>query len=511
MMEFCHNSHTDLPLETSQVENADHASFPPISQFDDADCGSWRHAPNPGCHASFGDQMATATVGAFGQLLQFSCFLGAGSSGMFSADHEGIREPYSVCWRASQLEELSQRSFHYDPVDEYANVQPYGLRFAGLILNTDIQPELKWTHWRWPRYEYSPGAFMHHPKLRMTIQWMVHQGTVLQQCLLENEGDDFELEVAFSKSMMIRDLDHLNPKFKFNEEEIAEHDTRPGPKGYSWICAHKFQDTKIDSETAESHSEPLSGGSGEVPSERQKHNPRSHKPGSKSSDGVSVACSVAINGKIRSFESNTSLQRWSVPSQLRQMGEAGCQTHAFEVITAYKMRLLDGPKTDWTTHIIPWNDMEVIRFVHKQQPPQPVPDRSPAPSRHPMPAMRQARDKSSHEGDIKSPEDPNKLSKDKKGGAKSRAPMQYVSTGVPVGTPGKSSPPENPGSPQNHLEFAARRNLEHILSVCTVRATPEASHTTNNNPLPERLNHVQAVALTCGDMSGHRICWSASL
>jgi hypothetical protein len=46
---------------------------------------------------------------------------------------------------------------------------------------------------------------------------------------------------------------------------------------------------------------------------------------------------------------------------------------------------------------------------------------------------------------------------------------------------------------QPHLEFMIRRNLEHILSVCSI-------------PIPDK-----GIALTCGDMSGHRLVTSATL
>ncbi|KAI5919338.1 hypothetical protein F4810DRAFT_724648 [Camillea tinctor] len=59
--------------------------------------------------------------------------------------------------------------------------------------------------------------------------------------------------------------------------------------------------------------------------------------------------------------------------------------------------------------------------------------------------------------------------------------------------------PENEETAQNLLEFIVRRNLEHILSACSI-------------PLKERSIRMMRspVALTCGDMSFHRICTSAS-
>jgi hypothetical protein len=58
------------------------------------------------------------------------------------------------------------------------------------------------------------------------------------------------------------------------------------------------------------------------------------------------------------------------------------------------------------------------------------------------------------------------------------------------------------------LDYATRRNLEHILSVCAIPVPP--GHVWDyDNMKPEVAE--PAIALTCGDMSGHRVCISASL
>lgn len=49
------------------------------------------------------------------------------------------------------------------------------------------------------------------------------------------------------------------------------------------------------------------------------------------------------------------------------------------------------------------------------------------------------------------------------------------------------------------LNFCLRRNLEHILSVCSIPITPLDQHGR------------QIIALTCGDLDGHRVATSASL
>lgn len=69
-------------------------------------------------------------------------------------------------------------------------------------------------------------------------------------------------------------------------------------------------------------------------------------------------------------------------------------------------------------------------------------------------------------------------------------------------------------SSHRHLDFVTRRNLEHILSVCSIPVPERAANGNTHSaiPFPETSRHEEmAVALTCGDISGHRITSSASL
>jgi hypothetical protein len=59
-------------------------------------------------------------------------------------------------------------------------------------------------------------------------------------------------------------------------------------------------------------------------------------------------------------------------------------------------------------------------------------------------------------------------------------------------------------SPNEDLDYAFRRNLEHILSVCSIPVAIE------QNKVPRSLRG-PAVAITCGDIAGHRIGPRASL
>lgn len=239
----------DTSIHASNLsEDAGLANSSSVPKLDNVECGSWKDAPNSTCHASFGDKGTTATVGAFGQLLQFSDFLGAGSSGMFSVDHKGVDGPYQVQGRAWELHARSQQPFHFGPPLEPH--PPYGLRFPDLVLKSSVQPRLTWTDWRWPRHEYSREDFNEYSNLKLVIQWMVHKHTVLQRCLLENLGNDIQLNVEVSKAMTIADLDHLDHESKFNEPDASYYSASPGPQHRTWVCVHRFCDTKDESETA---------------------------------------------------------------------------------------------------------------------------------------------------------------------------------------------------------------------------------------------------------------------
>lgn len=494
---------------------------------ENVDFGIGHDAAKSECYASFGDHGITATVGAFGQLLQMSSYLGAGSSGMFSVDHNDVEEPYLVEQRARQLQFRLQQPFHFGPAQqpEYS----YGLRFPGLVLRSLAEPQLRWMNWRWPCHEYSRGDFEDHPNLRLTIQWMVHEKTVLQRCLVENNGDDFQLDVELSTSMFIRDLDHLDPYCEFNYrryearadglETPQDQHMMAGPKGFSWVCVHKLPDTTDESKSENSHSvsfseeDPLGDAKDSKWRPEDMHNPGHHEPESKRPYGVSVACSVAINGRVQLFDNSTFSQKWSLVYKGGQVGEPDGQHYSAEVITAYKMSLLDGPKTDWENHIIPWHIMKAVQSVNGQKPAEPSPSRASKQSGHFMPYIGQPSENYLLGGNYFGSNINATGGKD--GDNAAGIPTRYTTISSSVPTPAKSSSRKIQGLPHD-LEFLVRRNLEHILSVCAVQvATPKASEASTTrsttSSLPKALQDVEAVALTLGDMSGHRICWSASL
>ena len=62
------------------------------------------------------------------------------------------------------------------------------------------------------------------------------------------------------------------------------------------------------------------------------------------------------------------------------------------------------------------------------------------------------------------------------------------------------------------FDYSIRRNIEHVLSVCSipVQSGPVWDYE-GGVPKDQARLEAKAVALTCGDMSGHRVCPSASL
>lgn len=124
--------------KTTGLQDPAHQLFEPKDQH----CGIWEDSPNKESHASLGDQGTTASVSCFGDLMQMSQFLGAGSSGVFSIDHDFTDEPYLIVGRAEDLNKLRSG----------ADNLSFGLHLPSRFLPDQV-PKTKWVNWRWPRYE----------------------------------------------------------------------------------------------------------------------------------------------------------------------------------------------------------------------------------------------------------------------------------------------------------------------------------------------------------------------
>src|SRR5690606_7650018 len=105
----CHSMDVDdsLPWDEKQLPGTpDDTSFTAFvhrrrtdsDHFQPAEAAvtGWDEAPNPTTHASFGDNGLTASVSAYGELMQFARYLGAGRSGVFSLDYYWTPEPSEI-------------------------------------------------------------------------------------------------------------------------------------------------------------------------------------------------------------------------------------------------------------------------------------------------------------------------------------------------------------------------------------------------------------------------------
>ena len=95
---------------------------------------------------------------------------------------------------------------------------------------------------------------------------------------------------------------------------------------------------------------------------------------------------------------------------------------------------------------------------------------------------------------------------DMKEGSSGREDHDFHVPADPSGIPDSKASAER-SSPGNHIGYIIHRNLEHILSVCSIPLqTPRME-------MDDRVTEqeVTPVALTCGDMSFHRISVSSSL
>ncbi|OHE95463.1 hypothetical protein CORC01_09196 [Colletotrichum orchidophilum] len=289
---------------------------------------NWVKPPNPECFASFGDNGVTATVNAYGDLMQFSNYLGVSDSGIFSADHRDIDEPYWVGDRAEQLLEMRR--------DRRRMRVSYGLRIP--IINLEQCRLLGYVHDRWPRYEVEDEPLG--PKL--TTQWMVHEKTILQQCLITNIGvAEAAVPIEFARGMRLQDLNFLKVFDEFDSlpRRITRFQTL-SPNGYGWALVHPF----LRKEVEEANLPPV---------DQTGTNPED--PPVELSDAIAVVVSVFIDGQAVMWNSNS----LNGPDDTRLLVQSLKEKATMEVVTAYKMVHLTKASATWEEFLIPpaWADV----------------------------------------------------------------------------------------------------------------------------------------------------------
>lgn len=256
-------------------------------QPDPDQCRFWDNPPITKTSSSFGENGTTATVNAYGDIVQFGTFIGKGHSGMFSADHAYLSEPYMVDDRTRELQELATSDFSDIPTT---------YRFL-LHLSSPFEdpPRQTWVNYRWPRYEFKDES------KEMVLQWVVRDNVILRHCTLTNLGSEdlvvpFEFTSSSVSMMQIRDMDHVDPKYDFNEIHDDAHPIQYGPHGYSWILTQKLQPQK----PFEALGQEISGGNTSLDN---------HRATSDELDSVAVVVSIFLNGKAVNW---ADLDQWNI-------------------------------------------------------------------------------------------------------------------------------------------------------------------------------------------------------
>ncbi|WYZ44183.1 hypothetical protein EsH8_VII_000619 [Colletotrichum jinshuiense] len=421
-----------------------------IFEPEDDKISAWEDASNKQSHCSFGDSGVTASVSAYGDLMQFSSYLGAGRSGIFSADHIHTEEPVLLYSRARSLMKLSW--------DEDRQHITYGLQVSGM--NLKKPRHLGYVHDRWPRYEFVDDD----KNSKLTIQWIVHEQTLLQQCLVENTGkDDLTVPFLFKKDMHIRDLDYVDQSYAFNESQTGQ-DCKLGPNGFGLVIVRPLPNNKPEEKVKEGNdtAKKPQGESTKDDIESKTGTPVESSfqtaPPIKSG-AVAVAISVFLNGKAI---------QWNMKDEEPLLEETLKSGAVVEVVTAYRMLHLPGSHIDWKDVLVQSAAANVSKYLISE------PFTSFFPSQHEKPAEDVFEANSGNFGSQQL-------------GSTSSAELEH------------QQPPDKrpPDSSICHIDFVIRRKLEHILSVCAIPVERE-----NGRPV--------TIALTCGDISGHLVSSSAS-
>lgn len=510
-------NHSDL-IQTlikilGQLESSDSTSSGRVKPHEIKDqYATWEDAPNSKCYASFGDSGTTASVGAYGHLMQISQYLEAGRSGMFALGSRVTDEPRWPLSRAQDLQEMSHNrsatSGHYNNhISVGLEVNIRGLR------SRRRQPQLKWVHWRWPRFEYE----LRKSKLKVSIQWMVRDHVVLQQWVVENKGDgDISVPINLGRDMWIQDMEYMDYNNNFNDRRGAQGQFgSAGPHGYGWLLMHPFDDTMhptpqttyqgginppFPAHSSRERTDNIEEKTGDVDPKAVTTNELSRLE--KDRPIATAVMGVFVDGKARQFKSEE--------SNAGQWEETLKQGKTMEVTAAYKLILVPKETVDYRNFLIPVAAANVTQFLAEE---------TPIPS-----CSLSAIDLGKRHVGVRSDrgEDNSYL-------APASPTLQPKETNLSEGTgvTGTTNPDRletqlrvlrlsglpTTVSPRSHIDFAIWRNLEHILSVCAIplNAPMLVEHQNKTTAGPETEKDMDAVALTCGDFSGHRLYNTASL
>lgn len=452
---------------------------------------------------SFGDSGTTATVNAYGQLVQITRYLGVGQSGFFSVDHQRTPEPWAITRRLSALLE--------------ARNSPRGGIGLWLDLPDGLRPELEFVYSRWPRFTAEIDG------LEIVLQYVNSGGTVIQEYTLTRSRKERTYTLPRSRmnveEFLIRDLDWQSTN-DFNDESqtSAAYHIVPGLYNRALVLVHEFPPDDLADEddsassiaevggverTKEANERPSHYNTNNPPPTRPKLSPPDAEsrmfraeteeeirissdeasqpnrkgPSARSPEAVGVIMAMYINGNAWEIDGNGwKNMHGNGPDSVESVLESSLkETGTARITMAYRPQLMHKTENGWGCAVIPAPEADLATVL-----------------------------------------------------AKTWVQSLELST-------------------DSRLDFVLRRNLEHVLSVCAVPIpdgpvwdhgyghekemsnsaakeptrkrdklwnllSPKGSFLDTSSQNQDRAGATQhVVALTCGDLSGHHVVTSASL
>lgn len=410
-----------------------------------------------GTFASFGENGTTASVNAYGNIMQITKYLGIGKSGFFCIDLPEQYDPWFVTGRAQNLLDIS--------TDDSQGI--------GLIIPEfpKEKPCLGFVHNRWPRYKYETEH------LYISVEYTIRDGVVIQKYNVEKRSQETVAFKLRQGSIAIRQMEWLktvncfnmaNPP-GFSDEDLSEssdddrNDDRANTNGAPYQISHgpdkrslniihhfkgliRQEDEQEDRITNRPRAESL--GKSQYPSlfsadhpqiaekygdvasgTRNDMNQEEDVPkGTRKPEAVGLVIALFVGNKAQQVGDD---DRFSI-----SMPE---DSKSLEVMVCYRLQLLSSKENGWKSSLI--SASETCK----------------------PPLYR----------------------------TKAHSPISF--------------------SPNIHLDFTMRRNLEHMLSVCSIDTATKFTWDTGSRLFRESPSKDPAFALMCGDFAGHHIVSSASL
>lgn len=536
-------------------------------------CAMWHSSPNSECHASFGDEGTTASVSCYGHLIQMSRYLGVGKSGIFSMNQRSSEEPYKICERAKQLHSLSTRkgdilSFGMGLSPKFCPNQPPQIKWVNrrwprYEYDTQLPNVKACVQWVVHKGVVLQQLFFENSgDHAVDFQFVLPRDICIQD--LNDLHPDYQFrsfneEKGFLSSpgpngygliyARYMGLPSRNFNFKGNASS-SEDDSVTMPQAPISTQPSKFQLSRILNGE-------LALGNTLTVTESPRKDPKIAKmidEHTKNSSFVAALINPFVNG--RAFKVQDDGDPWhELTLGGKHQGSHGMVNGTLEIVVAYKLKFLQGGDFNWKSLLVPANEANVSRILREETKRLwegaelssvcslslslgGVMDSVTSFSKCTFEghdeisnAKLKGKDTSSNHIDarvesnttvdtaIKRKLSPRKA--DYSGNTPDGA--QRPSSPGPSGSSLPSGAPTQESSHTSHIEFVAWRHLEYILSVCAIPVpytTSLGDHSKQEPGLPctsppaswedEVKNDDTPVALTCGDMSGHLICTSAS-